>query len=210
MPGEEPRFCPALSQGESLAQERRQGLLDSADQWTGRPTRPGRSAGGLGAGAGRGPPGVHPGQRRAAGRGHQHVSRGRATSAWSATPESPLLLHWGLAWQFRHEWQLPPEDFRPAGSIPFDQQAVRTPFAERDGLQYLELEFPKPADGPGAARDEVRPVPPGRRRLAQERRKGSSTSPVRGAGRSRGSPPRRSRNWPSRSSAPRWAPGPGP
>ena len=75
-----------------------------------------------------------------------------AAAAWT-TPEAirvrmvsdvgpPLLLHWGLAWQFRHEWLLPPEHFRPAGTSVFDQQATRTPFGERDGLLHLELEFP--------------------------------------------------------------------
>jgi alpha-glucan,water dikinase len=62
---------------------------------------------------------------------------------------APLVLHWGLAPHFRHEWQLPPEDCRPAGTTVFDALAVRTTFTERDGLQYLELEFRKPADGPG-------------------------------------------------------------
>jgi alpha-glucan, water dikinase len=61
----------------------------------------------------------------------------------------PLALHWGLAWKFRHEWQLPPEDSRPTGSSAVDHRAVRTLFRERDGLQYLELEFHKPAEGPG-------------------------------------------------------------
>ena len=59
----------------------------------------------------------------------------------------PLVLHWGVAWQFRHEWDLPPENLRPAGSTAFDARAVRTPFAERDGLMFLELAFRKPADG---------------------------------------------------------------
>jgi len=58
--------------------------------------------------------------------------------------ELPLIMHWGVAWQFRHEWQLPPEDLRPAGTVAFDQMAVRTPFVERDGLGYLELEFHRP------------------------------------------------------------------
>src|SRR5207302_7701847 len=42
--------------------------------------------------------------------------------------DAPLAWHWGLVWHFRHEWQLPPESFRPAGTTVFDQQAVRTPF----------------------------------------------------------------------------------
>ena len=75
-----------------------------------------------------------------------------AVAVW-ATPEAicvcmacdagpPLLLHWGLAWQFRHEWSLPPDNFRPVGTSVIDQEAARTPFGERDGLRYLELNFP--------------------------------------------------------------------
>jgi alpha-glucan,water dikinase len=85
---------------------------------------------------------------------------GQLAAAASATPEGvrvrlacdagrPLVLHWGLAWRFRHEWKLPPEEFRPAGTTVFDSQAVRTPFVQRDGLQYLDLEFRKPDNGPG-------------------------------------------------------------
>jgi alpha-glucan,water dikinase len=59
--------------------------------------------------------------------------------------EPPLVLHWGLAWQFRHEWALPPETFRPEGTTPFDAMAVHTPFTSRDGLQSLELHFQPPA-----------------------------------------------------------------
>jgi alpha-glucan,water dikinase len=62
--------------------------------------------------------------------------------------EGPLVLHWGLAWRFRHEWQLPPERYWPAGTRAVDQKAVHTPFAERDGLWYLELVLPKNGDGP--------------------------------------------------------------
>jgi alpha-glucan,water dikinase len=62
---------------------------------------------------------------------------------------APLLLHWGLAWQFRHDWQAPPELYRPEGTALVDDKAARTPFTERDGLQYLELYFPRPAEGAG-------------------------------------------------------------
>jgi alpha-glucan,water dikinase len=73
-----------------------------------------------------------------------------AVRLWLACDAAPpLLLHWGVARQFRHEWVLPPTDCRPAGTELYDEQAVRTPFAERDGLQYLELTLPKPADRPG-------------------------------------------------------------
>jgi alpha-glucan,water dikinase len=60
-----------------------------------------------------------------------------------------LKLHWGLSWQFRSQWQLPPENYRPAGTTVFDQQAIETAFTQRDGLQYLELNFPKPSGGSG-------------------------------------------------------------
>ncbi len=61
----------------------------------------------------------------------------------------PLVLHWGLAWRFRQEWQAPSEQYWPQGTTLADDKAARTPFTERDGLQYLELCFPKPAEGPG-------------------------------------------------------------
>src|SRR6185437_8621096 len=48
--------------------------------------------------------------------------------------DGPCSLHWGVAWRFRQEWKLPPEELRPAGTAPADGQAVQTPFAERDGL----------------------------------------------------------------------------
>lgn len=63
--------------------------------------------------------------------------------------DTPLVLHWALMGKLRHEWQLPPESARPAGTTVFDEHAVRTPLQARDGLQSLELEFRKPADGPG-------------------------------------------------------------
>src|SRR5919201_2241834 len=36
--------------------------------------------------------------------------------------DAPLVLHWGVVWRFPHEWQLPPESFRPARTSVFDQQ----------------------------------------------------------------------------------------
>jgi alpha-glucan,water dikinase len=61
----------------------------------------------------------------------------------------PLVLHWGLAWRHRHDWQTPPEQYRPHGTTLADGKAARTLFTEKDGLQYLELHFPKPTQGPG-------------------------------------------------------------
>ena len=60
--------------------------------------------------------------------------------------DGPLLLHWGIAWRVASEWTLPPENFRPEGTIVFDARAVRTSFSERDGLRWLELSFKKPAN----------------------------------------------------------------
>jgi len=57
----------------------------------------------------------------------------------------PLVLQWGLAWRFPSEWLLPPEDARPPGSSLFQQQAVRSPFVERDGLQWLDWEWRQPS-----------------------------------------------------------------
>ncbi|MBY0525943.1 MAG: hypothetical protein K2R98_21295 [Gemmataceae bacterium] len=59
------------------------------------------------------------------------------------------LLHWGLAERFPHEWKLPAENQRPAGTSVFEEKAARTPLVDREGLRWLELEFHKPADGPG-------------------------------------------------------------
>jgi alpha-glucan,water dikinase len=59
-----------------------------------------------------------------------------------------LLLHWGLAWQFRQDWQIPPEPYQPEGTTIADK-AAQTPFRDREGLQYLVLRFPKTAEGPG-------------------------------------------------------------
>jgi len=63
----------------------------------------------------------------------------------------PVLLHWGLAPRFRHQWLAPPSDCRPAGSTLVDQ-ALRTPFTPREGVQWLELELPLPADRPRGVR----------------------------------------------------------
>lgn len=63
--------------------------------------------------------------------------------------DSPLTLHWGLAWRFRHDWTIPPEELRPAGTTLVASGAARTPFVFRHGMQWLELEFRKPVEGPG-------------------------------------------------------------
>lgn len=55
----------------------------------------------------------------------------------------PLTLHWGLAGKFRHQWLLPAAEFRPPETVDFAKTAVRTPFHEREGLCWLELDFPR-------------------------------------------------------------------
>ena len=58
--------------------------------------------------------------------------------AVSATPEVvkvglaadaalPLELQWGIAWRFRHEWQLPPDKYWPAGSRPLTSRLCAAP-----------------------------------------------------------------------------------
>src|SRR5579875_358985 len=100
------------------------------------------------------------GQEEAARQTYTLDSGERLASAVQKTPQGmhvrlvcdaggPLVLHWGLAWRYRHDWQAPPEQYRPQGTTLADDKAARTPFTERDGLQYLELYFPKPAEGPG-------------------------------------------------------------
>jgi alpha-glucan,water dikinase len=54
----------------------------------------------------------------------------------------PLTLHWGLAGKFRHQWLMPPAEFRPPETVDFAKAGVRTPFYEREGLCWLELDFP--------------------------------------------------------------------
>jgi alpha-glucan,water dikinase len=66
-----------------------------------------------------------------------------------STAKAPLVLHWGLAWQYRYEWRLPGEAFRPAGTTVVNGQAAQTPFGEKDGVTSLELKYPKPTGEPG-------------------------------------------------------------
>jgi alpha-glucan,water dikinase len=68
--------------------------------------------------------------------------------ALASDAPGPLLLHWGVVWTFPHEWALPPEAMRPAGTTVFHGQAARTPFHEREGLRWLEMDFRPPAGGP--------------------------------------------------------------
>lgn len=62
--------------------------------------------------------------------------------------EPPLLLHWGLAGAYDSGWFLPDAQYRPAGTVAYDERAVRTPFIRRDDLSFLELRFPAGADAP--------------------------------------------------------------
>mmetsp|Transcript_44327 Transcript_44327/g.72138 ORF Transcript_44327/g.72138 Transcript_44327/m.72138 type:complete len:1178 (+) Transcript_44327:202-3735(+) len=51
----------------------------------------------------------------------------------SLTTDIPgLVLHWGVAVKNSADWQLAPEDIRPAGTIAFDKASVQTPFVEQE------------------------------------------------------------------------------
>lgn len=89
---------------------------------------------------------LHSGDRVAAGV-RAGAERLRVTLVTDA--EAPVLLHWGVAEKRRHEWKLPPEETWPAGTTPFDDQAVQTPLVEREGLRWLELTFRRPQAGAG-------------------------------------------------------------
>ena len=54
-----------------------------------------------------------------------------------------LLLHWGTTNRSPQEWLLPPEAWRPQGTVVCGGNTAQTPFEFRDGLNQLELHFPK-------------------------------------------------------------------
>ncbi len=56
--------------------------------------------------------------------------------------QGPLILHWGAAYNSRHEWVLPPSSMHPAGTIVFQNSAAQTPFSDNDGIRRLILEVP--------------------------------------------------------------------
>ncbi len=62
--------------------------------------------------------------------------------------QPPLLMHWGLAGRFRHQWRKPPAEIWPEGTTEFDNLAVRTPFQQREGLAWLEIRLPRPETEP--------------------------------------------------------------
>jgi len=61
----------------------------------------------------------------------------------AATELASAVLHWGVAEKSRYEWRMPPEAFMPRGSAAFGEKAARTAFAQRDGLHFVELVFPR-------------------------------------------------------------------
>ena len=76
------------------------------------------------------------GQDEAARQSYTLDSGDRLAAAVRETPEgvrlrlvcdaaAPLLLHWGMAGQFRHDWQAPAENYRPEGTVLVDDS--RTP-----------------------------------------------------------------------------------
>jgi alpha-glucan,water dikinase len=57
--------------------------------------------------------------------------------------DAPLWLHWGLVGSCGGGWQMPPSAMWPAGSRNFHSKALQTPFQDRDGLRWLEMDFGK-------------------------------------------------------------------
>jgi alpha-glucan,water dikinase len=59
-----------------------------------------------------------------------------------------LLLHWGIARRSPNEWLVPPASaVGPGGTLLEAQSSAQTPFSLRDGLNWLQLDFPE-ADVP--------------------------------------------------------------
>ena len=53
----------------------------------------------------------------------------------------PLVLHWGVAHHYPHEWFLPSVDCRPPGTVLWQNASAQTPFAETNGLRQMTIEF---------------------------------------------------------------------
>jgi alpha-glucan,water dikinase len=51
----------------------------------------------------------------------------------------PLILHWGVAKQSRHEWALPPESIRPPGTTVFKNKAAQTPFVDTGVFRKIDV-----------------------------------------------------------------------
>src|SRR5881394_1679472 len=62
---------------------------------------------------------------------------------------TPLVLHWGVPERARSQWRQPPAEWRPPGTVVFDDQSVQTPFDEWQQLRRLKLEFPISNSPPG-------------------------------------------------------------
>jgi alpha-glucan, water dikinase len=54
-----------------------------------------------------------------------------------------LALHWGIARRSPHEWLLPPESMRGAGTAIWQGHTAQTPFVLAEGLNTLQLDFPE-------------------------------------------------------------------
>src|SRR5262249_2971533 len=62
---------------------------------------------------------------------------------------SPLVLRWGVPERARSPWRSPSPEWRPAGTVVFNEQAVQTPFDEWHHLRRLRLEFHNSNSPPG-------------------------------------------------------------
>ncbi|HZR19277.1 MAG TPA: PEP/pyruvate-binding domain-containing protein [Verrucomicrobiae bacterium] len=66
---------------------------------------------------------------------------------FAANLPGALMLHWGVARRSPHEWLLPPESWRPAGTVLWGGHTMQTPFEPRDGFNQLDLVIPQ-SDAP--------------------------------------------------------------
>ncbi len=73
----------------------------------------------------------------------------------------PLVLHWGVAHRFRHDWDLPPAAFQPEGTTIFQEKAAQTPFTDTGGFRRLDLNLNK-EDAPLGISFVLREVETGR------------------------------------------------
>ncbi|MEA1866832.1 MAG: PEP/pyruvate-binding domain-containing protein [Thermodesulfobacteriota bacterium] len=56
------------------------------------------------------------------------------------------LLHWGLCHHVQTSWEMPPGSVWPEGSQAFGQQAIQTPFSEKDGVRQIVIRLDRTFD----------------------------------------------------------------
>ncbi|HTL15710.1 MAG TPA: hypothetical protein VL793_00655, partial [Patescibacteria group bacterium] len=69
-------------------------------------------------------------------------SEGEYLARFVTNLQTPLVLHWGVSRRSPQEWLLPPESWRPAGTVLSDGHTAQSPFERRDGLNQLQFTIP--------------------------------------------------------------------